>query len=914
MIRRGLGALITAGVIFMAAGLASAQDTNMTGRTEHPCVLVNAEMVEGLRARAADEAPNRFGFSMAEIWREHLAQADGFLDAPPYHYSVNIQRDPAREPVIWEYTLSEEAPPRHEGINYPPWTAMTQEQRDDAITVRLKSLSFAYLITQEPKYAERAKEIALKVAQWAWWSDPDYGRGIACLDTGHLTKTMAIFYDWCHDTLSDAERTMIREAIADKGCEAIMRGIDGYAPETNGYAVLAAGLAAGGLAIRGEDERGGVYLQRAIDATETSLDLSGADGGQFEGPMYGTYLLDSLAHVLDGVVAADVDAGLMEHPFLETMDEYVISQMTPDGHEMPTFGDGSPVRGYPETMSVLANNGNSAAAWYLEQTGQLKPNTIHQFMRFDPDALQPEQPSFNPSRPLVDVGLVSLKAGYEPHTPYLCMKSGPPETSVGHAHFDSNAIVLSFLGEWLVSDRGYRARHDPPATKFSQGAMGHSTLVIDIDEAYMQSVEHPDPGHDQVSRTGARIEEFFSCDAIDYVRGEAAPTYNTDELHVLDSFARQIFYLKPHFYVIVDDIAAPEAHAYTVTVQAPANGLVEHVDGDAWEILGQSARLNAFFASPAGLVTEALTYPGAERYGSFIAATTNPAAEARIITLLHPDIYDEGGLLANTGFERGMTGWRPRANEDLPNHVVDEQVAHSGDASGRIERSGYYYSGRVQVQPGDLVTASAWLKTEDVSEKGGTLRIHWWDNTDDCFATDSTDASGPEEWTLVELEAVAPEGAMEADIGLYFSDPTGVGWWDDVRLETDAERVEIVREGVGDVTPLEGGARGMAATVGDERVAVVTSGDAIDIGGATIAHDGEFAAVTMTEDGWRTLYLQGGSTLSIDGEEVLALPEMATIALWHDEAGEVQATMRTSLAPHAEDVPADEIDLEAIMR
>lgn len=901
----------------MAAAAAAAQDTNMTGLMEHPCVLVNAQMVEALRARAADDAPNRFGFSTAEVWREHLARADRFLEAPPFHYRANLPRGAGQEPVPWEYTLSDEEPPRHPGINYPPWTGMTQEQRDDAITVRLKALSFAYLITGEAKYAGRAKRIALNLAAWEYWSDPDYGRGIACLDTGHITKCMGLFYDWCHDTLTDSERATIREAIAIRGCEAIMAGIDAYPPETNGYAVLAAGLGCGGLAIRPEDPRGGVYLQRAIEATRTSLDLSGEDGGLFEGPMYGTYLLDSLAHVLDAVVAADVESGLMAHPFLQTMDEYVISQMAPDSHEMPCFGDGSPGRFYPETMSVLANTGNPAAAWYLEQIGRLRPGTIHEFIRFDPDALRPEQPDFNPSRPLVDVGLVSLKAGYEPHTPYLCMKSGPPETSVGHAHFDSNAIVLSFLGEWLIADRGYRARYNPPATKFTQGAMGHSTLVIDIDEAYLQDTTIPSPGHDQVSRAGARIEEFFSSEVIDYARGEAAAVYNTDDLRVLDSFARQVFYLKPHLYVIVDDIAAPEEHAYTLTLQAPANGFVEPAGGNAWTIAGLSAKLDCFLAGPEGLVTEARTYPGAESYGSFIAATTPRTAEARIVTLLYPDSYDEAGLLANPGFERGMTGWRPRANEDLPNHVIDEEVARSGGASGRIDRSGYYYSGRIQVRPGDTVRASAWLLTADVSAKGGSLRIHWWNDAGKCFATSGTDTAAPEDWTLLEVEAAAPEGAVEADIGLYFSDPTGSGWWDDATLEADIEREEIAREPISDVTPLEDGARGIAATVGDERLALITAGGPADIGDATIAHDGVFAAVVLggaPDDvqagapglqSWRMLYLQGGSELSINGRPVLTLPSPATIAVWRDEAGEVRARMHESLAPHAAPVQAD---------
>lgn len=896
---------LIAGVTVMAAGTGLAQETNMTGLMAHPCVLVNPEMVEGLRQRAADAEINRFGFSTTEVWQEHLALADRFLNAAPYRYSVELPTGTGQPGVPWEYTLSDEEPPRHPGINYPPWTAMTQEQRDDAITVRLKALSFAYLITQEQRYAEAAKQIALNLAAWDYWTDPDYGGGIACLDTGHITKCMGIFYDWCYDTLSDDERANIRESIAVKGCDTIMAGIDRYPPETNGYAVLAAGLGAGGLAIRPEDSRGGVYLQRAIDATATSLDLSGEDGGLFEGPMYGTYLLDSLAHVLDAVVAARVETDLMQHPFLATMEEYVISQMAPGSYQMPVFGDGSPGRFYPETMSVLANNGSRAAAWYLERIGQLRPYTIHQFTRFDPEALQPEQPQFNPSRVLVDLGLVSLKTGYEPHTPYLSMKSGPPETSVGHAHFDSNAIVLSFIGEWLISDRGYAARYNPPAEKFTRGSMGHSTLVLDADETYRQDVTSPAPGHEQISRTGGRIEEFFSSDATDYVRGEAAATYNTDDLHVLDRFARQVFYLKPHLYVIVDDIAAPEEHAYTVTLQAPTNGIIRQTEGHNWTISGSVARLDCFLASPQGLATEALTYPGAESYGSYIAATTDRTRNARIVTLLYPDVYAEGGLLANPGFENGMVGWKPRANEDLPNHVIDEQVAHSGDASGRIDRSGYYYSGRIEVKPGDTVHASAWLRTQGVSEKGASLRIHWWNAQSKCFATEGTGDLAPEDWTQVEVTGAAPEGATGADIGLYFTDPTGVVWWDDVVLEADIERDVVVRAPLSGVTPLEEGARGIAATVGDERLAVVTAGGPVEIGGATIAHDGAFAAVTLADGGWSTLYLQGGTQLSIDGETVLTLPAQGTISVWRDEAGEIRSQMYESLAPHAEPVEAD---------
>ena len=79
-------------------------------------------------------------------------------------------------------------------------------------------------------------------------------------------------------------------------------------------------------------------------------------------------------------------------------------------------------------------------------------------------------------------------------------------------------------------------------------------------------------------------------------------------------------------------------------------------------------------------------------------------------------------------------------------------------------------------------------------------------------------------------------------------------------------------------------------------------------------HDGKLAAVALAQDGWRMIYLQDGMQVVVDGKPVVTLEQPATIALWRDYAGEVHAKMQRSLAPHAEAVPADEIDLDAILR
>lgn len=885
------------GLMSMSVGA----QTNMSGLLEHPCALLNGDMLEQVRANAADAEVNRFGFSSAEIWQALLAEADKFLNAPSYSYQVNIPRRDGGPAVPWEYTLSDATPPPHDVPTYPPWTAMTQEQRDDAITVRIKSLSFAYLVTGDARYAEAARKMVMHLTKWTHWTDRSYGAGQikACLDTGHLTKCVGLFYDWCHDTLSEADRAAIRDALVEKGINMILEDVGRYAPQTNGYAVLVSGLACAAVAIRPEDPRGGEYLAQAIELTRAAFDLFGKDGGLFEGPGYGTYLLDNFAHVLDAVTAAQVDSDLFEHPFLSTMAVYAISNLTPDGRVMPNFSDGRPVAGYPETMSILANRGCADSAWYLQQINSIKPSTLHQFLRFNPEVMNFQQPTFNPSRPFVDIGYGILRDGYKPHRPFLAFKSGPFNTHIGHNHFDHNSFVISYLGEWLIADRGYRARYKAEETKFSQGAMGHSTVVLNIDDGYMLDTTHPHPGHDQLRTTGGKIEKFFSSEPFDYIQGQAAAPYNTEDRMVLDDYRRNIFYFKPHLFVMVDYLSAPEPHSYNITLQAGPQSICERVDGDAWTITGRKAQLGCWLYGPEGTATEALTYPGAERYGQFIRAYTPKMRQAQFVTLMRPRAFYTSSLVRNGGFEEGMVGWNPRANEDLPNHVIDTEVKRSGQASGRIDGSGYYYSPRIQVEPGTRLKASVWLKTTDTTQRGGTVAIYFY-GAQRSFAQERSQELRPDDWTLVEVEAVAPEGTVSVCMGLnYFGD--GVGWYDDASFEMLDQLQERLQAGeMPRVTSLADGQRGVTAILDQTRMTLLTAGGPVQAGEQMIQHDGTFAALS-SETSWSYVYLQEGRFLAVNGQEIIRVAgqEPATVAVWRGQGGQVHVLMADSLIPHS---------------
>ena len=861
---------------------------------QHPRVLVNAETLPLLRAKAADGAANQFGFTTKSAWETLKAKADGFVNAEAYHYSVNIPLDNNRFAGVWEYTLSDATPPRHnDSPAYPPWTAMFQE-RPDSITTRLIHLSFAYLVTGEPAYAEAAKTMALHVAKWEQWTDPSYGAGNikACLDTGHCTYAMAMCYDWCFDQLTDAERAEIRDATITKGIQACLADVDRYPAETNGYAVITCGATLGAIAVQPEAPEAGGYLATCIEKIRTSLDKGGQDGGAFEGPMYGTYLIDSFATALDGLEAAHVKHDLFEHPYLATMPRYCISQMAPDTKQMPCFGDGGPTAGYPQIMSILAHRGSTDAAWYLQQIGALAPDDLYGFIRFDAAKLHPKQPDRNPSVPLVDIGYASLRDGYNAQAPSLFFKSGPYENVIGHNHYDHNAFVVSYGGEWILPDRGYHSFYDPAKRKFSLGSLGHNTIVLDLDEAYLQRTTVPDPGHDQAKVTGGRIAEFFAGEAFDYVKGQAAEAYNTKDLTVLDRFDRGIVYVKPHFFLVHDTLASPAPHAFSFLLHSDSLSLIEP-EGDAFKVTRTTSEVYGRLVSSSRTALRVETYPGAESYGSYLRVETEPTTDTTFTAFLYPRPNVNPKFIRNGGFEQGMAGWRPRANEDLPNHtIVDEQPAE-GAKCARIEKSGYYYSDYFALPVGTEVTARARFRTTALAEgQGATMTLYFWQGGK-AFANRRVGPFAGEGWQEQSVTTTVPEGTDQICLALEFFAP-GVGWFDDVRIEANIEPPTAITP---QIAAMDSNA--LDVTIGAERflASLGAPGRSREANGLTT--DAEIAVVALNAQGQPTrAFVKSGSIVTLDGRPLLRLDQPGTAEASLREDG-LRAQVTYDVTPHA---------------
>ncbi|MBM3502081.1 MAG: hypothetical protein FJX74_25800, partial [Armatimonadetes bacterium] len=512
-----------------------------------------------------------------------------------------------------------------------------------------------------------------------------------------------------------------------------------------------------------------------------------------------------------------------------------------------------------------AHRGSTDAAWYLEQIGALGIDDLYEFIRFDVGRLHPQPPKWNPSVALMDIGHAALRDGLNEEAPSLFFKAGPYENNIGHNHYDHNAFVISHLGEWVMPDRGYHSFYDPAKRKFSLGSLGHNTVVLDVDDAYLQSTTVPHPGHEQVQRVGGRIAAFFGGELFDAVRGEAAAAYNAADRHVLDRFDRTILYIKPGFFVIHDELAAPEPHRFSLLLHADAQSVIQPQD-DAFTITRTAAEVYSRVASAVPTTARVETSPGAESYGSYLRVETEPAATTRFTTLLYPRPNPNPVLIRNTGFEQGMPGWRPRSNEDLPNHTVVAENPAEGAQCGRIESSGYYYSDYFRRPVGEELTVRAKVRTTALPEgEGATMTLYFW-REGKAFASKRVGPFAHEDWQEHAVTETVPEGTEQVCLALEFFAP-GVGWFDDVQIDAELEKPQVVTPEVHAI-----GADGIDVTLGTQRhlVSFGAAGAAREYRG--LGTDGKVAALTLDAEGRAiAAFVQEGASVSWDGREVLRL-------------------------------------------
>jgi hypothetical protein len=368
---------------------------------------------------------------------------------------------------------------------------------------------FAYQLSGDPRYADKARSQILTYLTWADWS---FGQGMDLIEA-HMLLGVAVAYDLIYETLSAVDQQAIATRL---GTEAQKMSLatptawwaDQYTQNHNWIDTAGLGLAA--LALSGEDVRAPVWLAAAeANLQRLSLVLGPiADGSFHEGGPYEVYGLSMALPFWTALARTGADYTNLG--ILKGYGGFRLGAMVPDQPRalLLPYGDftGWPTQGTIQILRYAAGRFGDrtaeavAQAWLTGGRGSFVPELwyeLFEFLYYAPSvqALPRAQWPLDSSFP--DAQAAVLKSSWNNLDLQLGFKAGPYGGRAnfdrlkiggapggwlawGHDHNDDMSFWLFGNGVWLAPEAmGYTAGNNISATNPANYTSYHNSLLVD---------------------------------------------------------------------------------------------------------------------------------------------------------------------------------------------------------------------------------------------------------------------------------------------------------------------------------------------------------------------------------------------------------------------------------------------------
>ncbi len=594
----------------------------------HPKVYFTENDIAGLKAKAQDDEKAAMGSSGKEIAGKLLAQADAYLAEGQINYNfsnvygentiaITIPSPPSNVDVN---NLSP-VPPSGYGV-YPFWTSISRGLED-----RMEVLSMAYILTDNEVYAQKAIGIARAMTTWGSWHDPKDSSLTTNLDTAHIMFGISTVYDLLYDKMTEVERTAIQTAMTGKGLEPLFA--DAKAKQDHNIQALRnAALGTGALSLMGDVGAAytNKYLTRAMEYFNWYLEERKSSGNQ-EGFGYTAYAIENMIDTFEQFARVTGKKELVKDTWLNNeLTKWVVSFSAPGSYTLAPVSNFDASTGFYQTFSVLANNGNGLAGWYLSRA---KPGSevllTKQFLYLNKNmpVTAPGQTIGNTA--LVDsVGWGAMRTGWNPGDTLFGFVSN--NTGLGHNHFDQNSFLMASNGQWLASDPGYSNFAYDKVWDF-KSKLGHNTILVDWIEDTVAGT--------QVYKGGGSIEPKVLTSTYACMVGSAASAYG-NLLSKYDRYAIMINHKEKPYFIVYDDLSSSQERTYTWSLFSNGwdnllvdgnmiNGNTSSQAGNSIEVRKGYGRLYAQFVSDDALQIDTGLYKATE--GPYIHASNIAKAQ-----------------------------------------------------------------------------------------------------------------------------------------------------------------------------------------------------------------------------------------------------------------------------------------------
>jgi hypothetical protein len=425
---------------------------------------------------------------------------------------------------------------------------------------RIAYNSFEAYVTGNEEARAAAKAAMLDVANWKRWQPPWFNAHgqHTYYPAGLLAADVALGYDLLYNDFTETERAQIRRALIEKSViptykeyvvdNRVMANTSNWIAHTVGGALIAAASIAGDVQRSESNARFEIYLHGLLLKLEDHLAASFlADGSYGEGISYHEFDTETLAPALNALRRVfGIDYWKQTH-VLDSL-RYAIYTLAQPPSGSLDMGDTHPPAGHG-IPALAYESKNPVVRWYYAQFDR---PSLSKFIFYDDSvAPQPPQPSKPPklpsSRIFRDKGNAVFRSGWDKDAIIFLYRAGP---NFNHHHADQGSFLLNAFGENLVTEAGWSDYYKDPyyATYFTQ-AIGHSTVLVDGNPESQSIADTPQFA---ALNSYPRIIDAVTSEFYDSVSSELASVYQNR----LERFTRQIVFIKPYYFVIVDDLVA----------------------------------------------------------------------------------------------------------------------------------------------------------------------------------------------------------------------------------------------------------------------------------------------------------------------------------------------------------------------
>ncbi|QIP14262.1 DUF4962 domain-containing protein [Spirosoma aureum] len=358
------------------------------------------------------------------------------------------------------------------------------DRGDGQARTKIEWLALAYLMTTEKKYADKVKDVLIRLCSQSTWSNQEMMNRnppwTSDLQTADRCWSVAIGYDAIYNTLSKDERKIIVDGVVRNGIKPALN--DWVFPDTRIHTLNSmghnwwsacvdmAGIAS--LAILDDQPEAADWVETVSKASEEWMRFSGDQlqakprtfdrtGGMYESVNYASfgsseYLFFRLAYANTFPGKKQPDLGA-----LKKLDDFFAHVSYPRTGPLYSlnFGDGDLTVSADRPVKLLYALGsdNPNDLWYMNQltNGQHREGLFPNMpigLVYQPDMSKaPKLPNLATSALFADMNWASMRNSWERDATMLGVKSG---YTWNHSHADANSFILFHKGEDIIKDAG----------------------------------------------------------------------------------------------------------------------------------------------------------------------------------------------------------------------------------------------------------------------------------------------------------------------------------------------------------------------------------------------------------------------------------------------------------------------------